>query len=113
MTDTRNLKTLKTQPTPRADVAEDAAQPAYEPGDERSPSLMGMFAVGFALLGVFASWMFVPFGIILGIVCLFMGRIGWGISAIVLSVIGFITSPTLLVMLGLGAIGAWLGGFGF
>lgn len=115
MNDTRDLKTLKTQPTPRADMVDDAVVQQSLPanGREKGMPLMGLFAVGFALLGIFASWLFVPFGLVLGIVCLFLGQIGLGILAILLSVIGFLTSPTLLVMLGLGALGAWFSGLGF
>lgn len=119
MSDTRDLKTLKTQPTPRpehggeqdAGLVDDAVIQQSAP--DKSMPLMGLFAVGFALMGIFASWVFVPFGLVLGLVCLFMGQIGLGLLAIMLSVIGFLTSPTLLVMLGLGALGAWFSGLGF
>ena len=72
--------------------------------------LLGLFAVGFAVLGIFTfAPIFVPLGLVLGIIALFIGQIGFGIAAIFLSIIGILTSPTILTVVGLGAFFAWLG----
>lgn len=77
---------------------------------DKNLPLLGLFAVGFALLSIFTlAPIFGPLGLILGIVALFVGQIGLGIGAIFLSVIGMITSPTLMTLLGLGAVLAWIG----
>lgn len=79
------------------------------PRDDNLP-LLGLFAVGFALLGIFTIGpVFVPLGLVLGIIALFIGQIGLGITAIILSMIGIATSPTILAVVGLGAFFAWLG----
>jgi len=106
MSDDTDYKTLRTQITPTTGPVDHPAQPAAR---EDKPPLLGWFAVGFAVLGIIANWAFVPLGLALGIVALFAGQVGLGIAAVVLSAIGLLTSPTLLVMLGLGALGAWLG----
>lgn len=72
--------------------------------------LLGLFAVGFAVLSIFTfAPVFVPLGLVLGVIALFIGQIGLGIAAIFLSVIGIVTSPTLMTVVGLGAFWAWLG----
>ncbi|MCR4378418.1 MAG: hypothetical protein NUV50_10055 [Rhodospirillales bacterium] len=77
--------------------------------DENLP-LLGLFAVGFAVLSIFIlAPVFGPLGLILGIIALFVGQIGLGVWAILLSVIGMITSYTLMTFLGLGLAVAWLG----
>ena len=77
---------------------------------DKSLPLLGSFAVIFAVLSIFTlAPVFGPLGLIFGIVALFVGQIGLGIGAIFLSVIGMITSPTLMTLLGLGAVIAWLG----
>lgn len=90
----------------QAGVAGDRSAPAR---DKNLP-LLGLFAVGFAVLSIFTlAPVFGPLGLIFGIIALFVGQIGLGIGAIFLSVIGMITSPTLMTLLGLGAVLAWLG----
>lgn len=82
---------------------------SHQPPRDKLP-LLGMFAVGFGLISVFAwSILFVPLALVLGVTALFMGQIGWGVSAILLSVIGTLTSPMLLMMIGMGAMITFFG----
>ncbi len=84
-------------------------QPQTQPPSGKQP-LLGMFAVGFGLISVFAwSIFFVPLALVLGVIALFVGQIGWGISAILLSVIGTLTSPMLLMLIGMGAMITFFG----
>lgn len=105
MNDDKDLMTLKTQVAAPQGAGRDAA-----PSKDKGLPLLGLFAVGFALLGIFSYGpVFVPLGLVLGIAALFVGQVGLGILAVVLSVIGVLSSPSLLIMLGLGALGAWFG----
>ena len=104
MSDPNNLQTLKTQ------VDDPHAGPHTQPPREDKLPLLGLFAVGFGVLGIFTVGpIFVPLSLILGIIALFIGQIGLGLVAIVLSMIGIITSPTIMAVVGLGAVLAWLG----
>lgn len=107
MSDKPELKTLRTEVTPTTGPVE---HPHAAPADEDKLPLLGWFAVGFAVLGIFTyAPLFVPLGLVLGIIALFIGQIGLGITAVLLSIVGVLTSPTLMIMLGLGALGAWFG----
>lgn len=108
MNDKNDLMTLKTE-VREADAEDERG--AYAPASRQgNPPLLGWFAVGFALLGIFTfAPVFVPLGLVLGIIALFIGQVGLGIAAIFLSVIGIITSPTLMAVVGMGAFFAWLG----
>lgn len=104
-----SLKTQVGTPAGSGEGAGGRAPRAPLPRGE-DPSLLGMFAVGFSLLGIFTfAPVFVPLGLILGIIAVFIGQIGYGITAIVLSAVGVATSPTLLAVVGAGAFFAWLG----
>lgn len=82
---------------------------SYGMQDDSLP-LLGMFAVGFGLLGIFTIGpVFVPLALIFGLIAIFAGQILWGLTALVLALAGFLTSPTLLLFLGAGALAAWLG----
>ena len=75
-----------------------------------NPPIVGILAVIFGVISIFMwSIFFVPLALVLGIVALFSGQIGWGLGAIILSVIGAITSPMIIMMLGMGAIMAYFG----
>ena len=84
-------------------------------GENKQPSrqgqpLMGIFAVVFGVISIFAwSIIFVPLALVLGVICLLRGYIFWGLGAIALAILGFLTSPMLLVMVGLGALAAYFG----
>lgn len=111
MSDPNDMMTLKTQvqPTQNAGPSSGANAAAQPPRDGDLP-LLGLFAVGFALLGIFTIGpVFVPLGLVLGIIALFIGQIGLGLLALFLAVIGIITSPTILTIIGAGALFAWLG----
>jgi hypothetical protein len=97
-----------------ADGAEDAA-----PGMAQTPSaetplkdqpVIGYLAVICGVLSIF-TWgiLFVPMGLAFGIAALIAGQGGWGFAGLVTSVIGLMTSPTLLTLLGLGAVAAYFG----
>jgi len=116
MSDDKDLMTLKTK------VAEPdlAGLGAGESGDganastpsprDRSTPLMGIFAVGFSLLAIFSfAPLFVPLGIVFGIIALFMGQVLLGVSAIGLSIIAILTSPTFLGIASFVAFLGWLG----
>jgi len=105
MSDENNRMNLKTQ-------VEEApkASSAVQPPKEGNLPLLGLFAVGFGVLGIFTfAPIFAPLGLVFGIIALFIGQIGLGIGAIFLSIIAIVTSPTLMAVVGLGAFLAWLG----
>ena len=67
--------------------------------------VMGYFAVGFGALGIFTiGFVFMPLGLIFSIVALCLGQTVWGLAGLVLAVAGFITSPQLWLIVGMGAI---------
>ena len=77
---------------------------------ERDHPMMGYFAVGFGLLGIFTYGpVFVPLSFICSVLALIMGQFVWGFVGILLVIMGFVTSLTLLMFLGLGALTVWLG----
>lgn len=74
----------------------------------RGNPVMGWFAVGFGLLGIFTiGFVFVPLCLICSVLALFMGQAVWGFLGIMLAIAGFITSPKLWVIVGMGAFYAW------
>jgi hypothetical protein len=81
--------------------------------DHRQPEpdhpLMGYFAVGFGLLGIFTYGpVFTPLSLICSVLALLMGQFVWGFVGILLVIMGILTSFTLLMFLGMGAIAVWL-----
>lgn len=65
--------------------------------------VMGYFAVGFGILGIFThGWIFTPMGLLCSIIALFAGQVTWAVGGLFLSVIGLLTSPILLGLIGLG-----------
>lgn len=73
-----------------------------------SNPVMGWFAVGFGLLGIFTiGFVFVPLGLICSVLALFMGQAVWGFLGLLLAIAGFITSPKLWVIVGMGAFYAF------
>lgn len=64
--------------------------------------VMGWFAVGFGLLGIFTIGpVFVPLGFICSVLALFFGQILWGFIGLLLAIMGLITSPILIAALSL------------
>jgi len=117
MDDEKPLLTLKTKVDAQAirgdrgkAGAEAGSAPSHQSDRADNLPLMGVFAVGFGLLSIFLfAPLFVPLGLILGIVALFIGQVGLGVSAILLSLVGIATSPTLVTLLSIGAFLGWLG----
>ncbi len=82
---------------------DNAADPSGQPTPETNP-IMGKFAVGFGLLGIFTiGVVFVPLGLICSLIALFIGQATWGFIGLMLAVMGLLTSPHLLLLIGLGA----------
>jgi len=120
MTDKEPIMTLKTKPdgNVRSGVGGDGdtgshgssgTSSAYARTNDGLP-LLGLFAIGFGLLSIFTiAPVFVPLALIFGLVAIFMGQIALGLTALVLSLVGVMTSPTLMLILGVGAFAAWLG----
>ncbi len=76
---------------------------------KKSP-IIGWFAVGCGILGLFtASILFVPLTLIFSIIALFMGQFIWALGGVLLAIIGFLTSPQLLLIVGLGALASYFG----
>ncbi|MEK9724308.1 MAG: hypothetical protein VW405_12625 [Rhodospirillaceae bacterium] len=89
-----------------ADAGFDAAAGAQR-AQPKSP-VMGWCAVGFGLLGIFTiGFVFVPLGLICSIAALLMRQAVWGVVGILLAVAGFIVSPKLWLIFGIGAFYAW------
>lgn len=93
--------------------AADPSAPADIPGiaDElRDKPVIGYLAVICGIMAIF-FWgiVFVPMGLAFSVAALIAGQGLWGFSGLVLSVIGLLTSPTLLALVGLGAIASFLG----
>jgi len=74
---------------------------------EKKP-VMGWFAVAFGFLGIFTfGVIFVPLGFICSLIALFTGQAVWGFVGLLLNVMGLVTSPQLLLLLGAGAFAMW------
>ena len=90
-----------------------ASAGAEEPVLKDHP-VIGYLAVACGVLSIF-HWgvLFVPMGLAFSISALIAGQGGWGFGGLLLTTIGFMTSPTLLALLGLGALAAFVGFPGF
>lgn len=92
-----------------AEGAQSADPAAQEPALKDQP-VIGYLAV---ICGVFAifAWgiVFVPMGLAFSVAALIAGQGAWGFAGLVLSLIGLMSSPTLLALLGLGAVAAFFG----
>ena len=117
MSKENDLMTLKTKVSEASEVgpvADDqnptASSSTTQPPREGGAPLMGLFAVGFALLSIFAfAPIFAPLALIFSIIALFMGQVLLGVLGIGLAVIGIVTSPIFMTLFGIGAFLAWLG----
>ena len=106
-------------PGPEPDLepeAEDESPEKESPGPAIQPPpenpVIGWFAVGFGFLGIFTSAaIFVPLALICSVVALFMRQISWAFIGLLLAVVGFLTSPVLLALLGLGWFASWISSF--
>lgn len=71
---------------------------------ERTP-LSGILAVGFGLLGIFGpAILFTPFAFLFSLIAIFRGQGALGFVGLLLVVGGFLTSPLLMGIMGLGAV---------
>ena len=67
--------------------------------------IVGYLAVGFGIASIFASGLvFVPLAFVFSVAALFTGQVGWGFFGALLSVVGFLTTPTFLIFIGLQAL---------
>lgn len=95
--------------------AEHGAEDAQSAGTVPQPDLKDQPVIGYlaVICGVFAifAWgiVFVPMGLAFSVAALIAGQGAWGFAGLVLSVIGLMTSPALLTLLGLGAVAAFFG----
>lgn len=96
---------------PNASAGGGPTAPAARSAPGKSP-VMGYFAVGFGVLGIFThGWIFTPMGFLCSIIALVMGQISWAVIGLFLSVIGLLTSPILLGLIGLGFFYKDISGF--
>ena len=78
---------------------------AQQQGVAPTTPVMGYCAVGFGLLGIFTiGFVFMPLGLIFSIAALFLGQSVWGAFGLMLAVAGFITSPKLWLIVGMGTL---------
>lgn len=82
-----------------------------DPNDkaETQKPIVGWLAVGLGLLGIFFSFIFIPFGFAFSVSAFFVDQKSWGFAGLVLAVLGVLTSATLMTMLGLGTLLAVIG----
>ena len=67
--------------------------------------IMGYLAVGCGLLGIFTiGFVFMPLGLIFSIGALFLGQSVWGVVGLMLAIAGFVTSPKLWLIVGMGTL---------
>ncbi len=63
---------------------------------------LGIASTVFGFISIFIfSPIFVPLALLLGIIAIIKKQILWGVIGIVFAIIGFVTSPILMSMLGL------------
>ena len=106
------------QPEDENPPGENNHQPGQGPETPGQPApsaenpIIGWFAVGFGFLGIFTSaTIFVPLALICSVVALFMRQMSWAFIGLLLSVMGFLTSPVLLTLLGLSWFASWISSF--
>jgi len=88
---------------------EPAPEHEYPDAGETKP-VMGWAAVGFGVLGIFTKgYLFVPLALVCSVLALFMRQGVWAFVGLLLTVVGLLTSPVLLALLGLGWAAAYFG----
>ena len=81
--------------------------PEYSEKSEKN-SLMGLFAISFGLLGIFTyGVIFVPLGFLFSVLAFFWGQALWGVIGLLLTIMGLVTSPKLLFLIGIAAFAHW------
>jgi len=89
-------------------MSDDGKIPLSLQAQEEKKSVMGWAAVVLGILGIPFSAVFTVIGLICSVIALFIGQIGSGILGILLALVGIITSPLLLGLIGAGALATWL-----
>ena len=96
------------KPIPPAEPEEPTRQP-QPPQEQPEHPLIGYFAVGFGLAGVFTHGVvFVPLALMCSIAALIMRETVWGIVGLMLTVMGFLTTPIFLMLVGLKLLQVYL-----
>jgi hypothetical protein len=73
-------------------------------------NMIGWLTVISGILGLFTvSIFFVPLTLVCSVIAIFMGRGLWAFFGFVLALLGFLSSPTLLGIVGLAALAAYFG----
>jgi len=71
-----------------------------KPAPDKHP-IVGYCAVGCGLAGIFVNGVvFVPIGFIFSLIALVMGQGAWGVMGLLLTILGFVTTPAFLLFLG-------------
>ncbi len=87
---------------------DDKIQLSLQQVQEEKKPLMGWAAVILGVIGIPFSAVFTIIGLVCSVIALFIGQIGWGITGILLALLGIVTSPLLMSLIGIGAIATWL-----
>ena len=115
MSDDKTLMTLKTKPGTDSVAETVSTDENPAPASDKELPLLGLFAVGFGVLSILpfvpGGFVFAPLSLILGLIALFAGHIGYGLAAVLLAMVGIVSSPVLMTLLGAAAFLSWLGGF--
>lgn len=87
-----------------------AGGPSVVIQEKRIGSGAGLGSIICGVLGIF-FWgiIFVPLGGIMAIVAIFKRQVALGLIGLVLAVIGFLSSPTIWALFGMGALITWWG----
>jgi hypothetical protein len=87
--------------------SEEQKNPEYSEKSEKN-SLMGLSAIIFGLLGIFTyGVIFVPLGFLFSVLAFFWGQSLWGVVGLFLTIVGLVTSPKLLFLIGIAAFAHW------
>ncbi len=96
---------------PEDEMADKVNESQQQQGSPENP-VVGWFAVGFGFLGIFINGpVFVPLTLICSVVALFMRQASWAFIGLLLTVVGFLTSPVLLGLVGLAWFSNWVSSF--
>ncbi|HEB79931.1 MAG TPA: hypothetical protein ENI79_05605 [Rhodospirillales bacterium] len=104
------MKKIELSLTPKSQAPEERPEPQapHAPPKQDQP-VMGYFAVGFGLAGIFVNGVvFVPLGLICSILALFMGQYVWGVVGLLVGVMGFLTTPLFLLFVGMKVLHVYL-----
>lgn len=71
-----------------------------------SSNAAGIASFVFGLISIFMlAPLFVPLAVLLGVIAVIKKQLVWGILGLVCALLGFLTSPILLGLIGLGSLG--------